>query len=108
MSKPLLEPGCFYAQRLRACPPEPTLESANEAGDLHHGWEVEKADVQLGGKLANQRDHPLTKAAENTSEIATRTALGDLGGSADRRPCGASRSPRRSESLALVAKGPSQ
>ncbi|HEY2801580.1 MAG TPA: hypothetical protein VGI85_13380 [Chthoniobacterales bacterium] len=50
-------------------------ESANEAGDLHHGWEVEKAGVQLGAKLANQRDHPPTKTAENASGIGDQGPL---------------------------------
>jgi membrane-associated phospholipid phosphatase len=56
-------------------PNESAPESANEPGDLGGASEVEKADVELGAKLASQRDHPLAKAAGKASKIGDQGPL---------------------------------
>ncbi|HEX8412619.1 MAG TPA: phosphatase PAP2 family protein [Sphingomicrobium sp.] len=45
------------------------------AQDLREASEAEKADIELGAKIASQRDHPIVKAAGNAGKIGDQGPL---------------------------------
>ena len=54
---------------------EPAPRSEEAADDLRNASNVEKADVELGTKLARNREYPLAKAAGKASKIGDQGPL---------------------------------
>ena len=56
-------------------PDDRAPEASDAADDLHEASEVEKADVELGAKLASQRGHPVAEAAGKASKFGDQGPL---------------------------------
>lgn len=56
-------------------PHDPATKLDDAAGDFNEASDVEKADVELGAKLASHRDHPVVKAAGDAGKLGDQAPL---------------------------------